>query len=104
MTFYSSGHWCAKDGEEDAFVREWTEFAQWLSTFEGAGRPRLTRDRDDGGRFVSFADWTSYEAMRAWKSHAEFPERMSRVRRHTTEFQPQELELVVEVEAGTPAL
>jgi heme-degrading monooxygenase HmoA len=103
LTFYSSGRWCAKDGEEDDFVREWTEFAHWLSTFDGAGSPRLTRDAHDDGRFVSFADWSSAEAMQAWKSHPEFRERMSRVRRHTTEFAPDELELIVEVEAGAPA-
>jgi heme-degrading monooxygenase HmoA len=103
MTFYSSGRWSAKEGEEDDFVREWTEFARWLGTFEGAGTPRLARDATDAARFVSFADWTSYDAMRAWKSHPDFPARMSRVRQHTTGFQPEELELVVEVEAGAPA-
>ena len=103
MTVYSSGRWHAKEGEEDAFVQEWTEFARWLSTFEGAGTPRLTLDVSDPGRYLSFADWTSIEAMHAWKSHPEFPARMSRVRQHTSEFQPEELELVVEIEAGAPA-
>jgi heme-degrading monooxygenase HmoA len=103
LTFYSSGQWCAKDGEEDDFVREWTEFARWLASFDGAGNPRLTRDANDSGRFVSFAEWASMEAMRAWKSHPQFRERMSRVRQHTTAFQPDELELIVQIEAGAPA-
>ena len=103
MTFYSSGRWCARDGEEEDFVREWTDFARWLSSFDGAGSPRLTQDANDSGRFISFAEWASMEAMRAWKSHPEFPERMKRVRQHTTAFQPDELELIVEIEAGAPA-
>jgi heme-degrading monooxygenase HmoA len=41
---YSSGTWTAKEGEGEAFVETWTEFARWLSTMPGAGTARLTRD------------------------------------------------------------
>jgi heme-degrading monooxygenase HmoA len=103
MTVYSSGHWRALEGHEDAFVEAWSEFARWLTTHEGAGTPRLARDMTDPAVFTSFADWTSAEAMRAWKSGPEFRERMARVREHTSEFKPDELELVVEVGTPSPA-
>ena len=36
---YSSGTWTAKEGEGEAFVEAWTEFALWLGTMPG-GRNR----------------------------------------------------------------
>jgi heme-degrading monooxygenase HmoA len=94
---YSSGAWTAKEGEGEAFVEAWTEFARWLSTMPGAGTARLTRDLSEPRRYLSFAPWESAEAMQAWKSAPEFRERMAPVQQHVAEFTPNELELVAEV-------
>ena len=94
---YSSGEWTVKDGEGEAFVEAWTEFARWLRTMPGAGTARLTRDLAEPRRYLSFAPWESAEAMRAWKSAPEFRERMSAVQQHVAEFTPSEFELVAEV-------
>src|SRR4029453_6494953 len=94
---YSSGSWKAKEGEEEAFVEAWTEFARWLTTMPGAGTARLTRDLSEPGRYLSFAPWESPEAMQAWRSAPEFPERLAAVREHVAEFTPSEYELVAEV-------
>src|SRR5919198_4363357 len=94
---YSSGAWTAKEGEEEAFVEAWTEFASWLRTMPGAGTARLTRDLSEPRRYLSFAPWESAEAMRAWKSAPEFRERMAAVQEHVAEFTPSEFELVAEV-------
>ena len=94
---YSSGTWVAKDGEDEAFVAAWTEFAGWLSTMPGAGTARLTRDTTEPHRYMSFAPWESADAMRAWKSNPEFPQRMAAVREHVADFKPSEFELVVQV-------
>jgi len=94
---YSSGAWTAKEGEGEAFVEAWTEFARWLSTMPGAGTARLTRDVSEPRRYLSFAPWESAEAMRAWKSNPDFPQRMGAVREHVEEFAPSEYELVAEV-------
>jgi heme-degrading monooxygenase HmoA len=94
---YSSGAWTAKEGEEEAFVEAWTEFASWLRTMPGAGTARLTRDLSEPRRYLSFAPWESAEAMQAWKSAPEFRERMAAVREHVAEFTPSEFELVAEV-------
>jgi heme-degrading monooxygenase HmoA len=97
---YSSGHWRPKPGEEDAFVEAWTEFARWIVSMDGAGAPHLLRDKADAGRYMSFARWRDAESMDAWRNHAEFPERLGRVREHVDEFAPSDFELVAEVEAG----
>src|SRR5215208_1983692 len=95
---YSSGAWTAKEGEEEAFVEAWTEFARWLSTMPGAGTARLTRDLSEPRRYLSFAPWESADDMHAWKSAPpEFRERMAAVQEHVTEFTPSEFELVAEV-------
>lgn len=94
---YSSGAWTAKEGEGDAFVEAWTEFARWLSTMPGAGTARLTRDLSEPQRYLSFAPWDTVEDMHAWKSSPEFGQRMRVVREHVAEFAPRELELIAEV-------
>jgi heme-degrading monooxygenase HmoA len=46
------------------------------------------------GRYVSFLGWDDMEAVRGWKGHSEFKERMSRVQRFVDRFAPTELEVV----------
>jgi heme-degrading monooxygenase HmoA len=95
---YTNGMWTVKDGEENAFVEEWTNLFDWGKTMPGSGTFRLVRNTDEPGRYMSFADWESFEAQKAWKSTPEFQERMGRVRSHCTEFQPLVYELVTRIE------
>ena len=95
---YTSGVWVVKSGEEDAFVREWTDFVAWASSFAGSGTFRLVRDLDQPGRYLSFAPWESFEAQQAWKEEPEFRERIMRVRSHCEDFQPSTHGLVARVE------
>jgi heme-degrading monooxygenase HmoA len=88
------GSWRPYEGQEDAFVARWEEFAEWASGMPGAGRVTLARDLRQPGVFVSFAAWESIEAVRSWKASEEFRERMSRVQQHVDEFAPTELETV----------
>jgi heme-degrading monooxygenase HmoA len=94
---YSSGVWTAKEGEDEAFVEAWTEFARWLSTMPGAGTARLTRTVGAPQRYLSFASWESPDALDAWKSNPEFSRRIAAVREHVTDFTPSEYELVAQV-------
>jgi heme-degrading monooxygenase HmoA len=94
---YSSGSWKAKDGEEEQFVAAWSEFARWLNTMPGAGTARLTEDLSEPGRYLSFADWESEEAMQAWKSDPAFREHMGPVQAHVAEFTPSEWRTVAQV-------
>lgn len=102
-TIYTTGSWKPKPGAEDAFIEAWKEFAEWAASRPGVGTLHLARDLNEAGRFVSFADWENLETVRAWKSTPEFADGLARVRSHVDEFQPTELEVVVEVSAGKEA-
>jgi heme-degrading monooxygenase HmoA len=74
-------------------LRELGSHARRVGTF------RLVRDHDRPERYMSFADWESYDAQKAWKSEPEFPERIGRVRSHCTDFQPSVFELVTRIDS-----
>src|SRR5262249_3334948 len=93
-TVITSGTWKPNPGREEAFVEAWEQFAAWASRMPGAGRLRLTRDLYEDGRYVSFGDWASEDAVRGWKGSPEFRERMAQVLQHVGEFQSAELGLV----------
>jgi heme-degrading monooxygenase HmoA len=98
---FTLGRFEVGPGNEDAFVAAWSEFASWASARPGAGTLRLVRDVRNAGRFLSFGQWDDADAVRAWKSSAEFKERIGRVVRQATEFEPTELVTIVTVTAGT---
>src|SRR5262249_47410225 len=97
----TSGTWKPTPGREQAFVEEWVRFADWASVQPGAGRLQLARDLHEDGRYVSFGDWASEEAVRSWKSSPEFKERMAQVLQHVGEFRPVELGLVATAESSS---
>jgi heme-degrading monooxygenase HmoA len=99
-TVYTSGTWRPSPGREEAFIEAWEQFAAWASTKPGAGQLRLTRDLSEGGRYVSFGDWSSENAVRGWKGSPEFKERMAQVLQHVSEFQSAELGLLRTAEGG----
>jgi heme-degrading monooxygenase HmoA len=100
-TIYTSGTWKPNAGSEDAFVAAWMQFAAWASSRPGAGRLQLARDLREPEQFVSFGDWANLEEVRAWKSSAEFRERMAQVLQYVDEFQPAELTLIASAKHGT---
>ena len=102
-TVYTSGTWQPSPGREEAFVEAWKQFAAWASKMPGAGRLRLTRDLYEEGRYVSFGDWASEDAVRGWKGCPEFKERMAQVLQHVGEFQSAELGLIATAEKGATA-
>ena len=63
-----------------------------------AGDPILARDVREEGRYVSFLGWDDMEAVRGWKAHSEFKERMSRVQQFVDKFAPTELEVVARLQ------
>jgi heme-degrading monooxygenase HmoA len=98
---FTAGRFEVEPGNEEAFVHAWSEFAAWASERPGAGTLRLFRDVRNAGRFVSLGQWDDADAVRAWKSSAEFKERIGRVVRQATEFEPTEHVTLVKVAGGT---
>ena len=85
---------------EEAFIAAWTEFAAWASARPGAQTLRLVRDVRNAGRFFSFGQWDDAEAVQAWKSSDEFKERLGRVVKQSSEFEPTELVVLKRVAGG----
>ena len=98
-TTYTSGTWKVEPDHDDAFVEAWQQFAGWASTIPGAGRLTLTRDLYEEGRYVSFGDWATEDAVRSWKNSPELKERMAQVLQHVGEFKSVELGLVASASA-----
>lgn len=98
---YTSGRWQPNPGSETQFVEAWKEFATWASSMPGAGTLRLLHDLDDPGRFVSYGNWESADAVAGWKSSAEFRGRMATILQHVAVFEPTESAVVAAAEAGT---
>jgi heme-degrading monooxygenase HmoA len=63
----------------------------------GSGTFRLLRDLDRPGRFMSFADWESFDAQRAWRQHPQFAERIARAQAHCEDFESTTYEVVTQV-------
>jgi heme-degrading monooxygenase HmoA len=98
---FTQGRFEVEQGNEQAFVDAWSEFAAWTSTRPGADTLRLVRDTRNTRRFFSVGRWEDADAIRSWKSAAEFKERLGLVVRQATEFEPTELVTLVRVTDGT---
>ena len=98
--FYSTGSWLPFPGQEEPFLEAWRAFSGWAVAMPGAaGDAVLVRYLGDPDRFVCFLPWESLEAIKTWKAHPEFKERMSRVQQHVDKFAPTETEVVARVTA-----
>jgi heme-degrading monooxygenase HmoA len=98
--FYSTGSWLPHPGQEEPFLEAWKVFTGWATTMPGAaGEGLLVRDLRDRERFVSFLPWESLDAIKAWKAHPEFKQRMGLVQQHVDKFAPTETEVVARVTA-----
>lgn len=97
---YTTGSWQPFPGQEKAFIAAWEEFAGWAAGLDGAGEAILASDVRAEGRYVSFLGWHDMEAVRGWKGHPEFKERMSRVQQFVDKFAPTEVEVVARVQGA----
>ena len=98
---FTYGRFEVEPENEDAFVAAWSEFAAWISRRPGNRSVRLTRDVRNTGRLVSVAKWDDAEAVHAFKSAAEFKERLGGVVKLAKDFEPTELVTLVKAADGT---
>jgi heme-degrading monooxygenase HmoA len=90
---YTSTTWIVKPGQEDEFVRRWTEFAEW-SAGQGLADPAmLLRDVDEPTRFVSFGPWEDLQMIWRWRGLTGFQERVTLLNEVLVSFEPRTLEL-----------
>ena len=98
---FTHGRFEVDPGNEGAFVAAWSDFASWTSERPGAGTLRLLRDIRNPGRFFSVGEWDDADAIRAWKSSAELKDRLGRVVREASSFDPTEQVTLAKVAGGT---
>jgi heme-degrading monooxygenase HmoA len=95
---FTYGRFEVEPENREAFVEAWTEFASWASERAGAGS---IRDVRNPGRFVSVGQWDDADAVRGFKSAPEFKERLGRLVRLASAFEPTEHVTVAKVTGGS---
>jgi quinol monooxygenase YgiN len=96
-TFYTSGRWLVKPGHEEAFARAFAESGvkDVDPPIQGLlERPRLLRDLNAPGSYLSYAVWESREAIEAFRARPDFPAMIERMREHLDDMQISTLELL----------
>jgi heme-degrading monooxygenase HmoA len=92
---YTSGHWVVKAGEEEEFVKRWTQFTEWSQkNAAGAETFGLIQDANDSRRFLSFGAWTDADSVDAWRGSEEFRQQLGRCREVCEEFEAHDYLLV----------
>jgi heme-degrading monooxygenase HmoA len=86
---YTSGNWLVKEGNEEEFIRRWTEFTEWsLANAPGADSFLLIRDSTDPRHFMSFGAWEDADLVSAWRDRPEFQQRLGACRELCDDFKP----------------
>ena len=73
-----------KEGHADrAFITAWRGSVDMDPPIQGLKvRPRLLKDLNRPGHYLSFAEWDSREAIEAFRSRPDFPSAIARIREH----------------------
>lgn len=98
MTYYTSGEWIAKPGAETEFMAAFRRSGvdDLDPPLEGVvQRPILLRDLRTPGRFVSFAEWESLQAIEAFRSRPDWNAMVGAMREHLVSSNIFTLERVV---------
>lgn len=88
MSYFTSGEWYVKPGEEKAFFEAFRRSGveDLDPPLQGLlQRPILLRDLETEGRFVSFGEWESLEAIEAFRARSDWASMVGAIREHLTE-------------------
>lgn len=81
--FFTMGDWTVKPGQEEAFFAAWRAAKEPDPPLRGVVTPpRLLRDLHTPGRFVSFAEFDSLEAIEEFRSRPDFGTLVGAMREH----------------------
>jgi heme-degrading monooxygenase HmoA len=89
---YTHTTWQVKAGQEDEFVRRWSEWADWSHEQGLNAAAVLLRDVERAQTFISFGPWESMAAVRSWRSLTGYQERVARLSEVVDSFEPRTLE------------
>jgi heme-degrading monooxygenase HmoA len=97
---YTHGNWVVQEGQEDEFIKRWTEFTEWAhQNSPGAESFVLLRNVAEPRQFVSFGSWADGDSVNAWRSTPEFAQRMASCREVCEDFRPADSTLAAAVGA-----
>ncbi len=95
---YTLGMWQVEPGREEDFVERWRELAEWTrAEVAPEATAVLLRDTEDRSRFVSVGPWSDLGQIERWRESAGFQERVRELLPLLQSFEPNTLELVVEI-------
>ena len=93
--FFTSGEWFVKPGHEEQFFAAWTAAKEPRPLQGVRTAPRLLRDLRTAGRYVSFAEFESLEAIEAFRSRPDFDELIGAMRDHLNDLKISTFEQVI---------
>lgn len=89
---YTLGSWTVRPGKENAFINEWTKFAQWTSrNIQGSEKGYLLQDEKNPLRFISFGSWMDSDTIQKWRGSNEFKGFAAIIKELCSDFQPNTL-------------
>ena len=70
---YTSGNWLVREGNEQAFIEQWTAVADWCLAHSAGSRSfRLIQDAANARHFISFGEWEDQDSISVARSRPEF--------------------------------
>jgi heme-degrading monooxygenase HmoA len=84
---YTSGNWLVQEGQEEEFIRRWSEFAQWSAkNAPGSGDFYLIQENNNPRHFLSFGSWENSEVVSRWRQLPEFKDFISKCKELCEDF------------------
>lgn len=95
---YSVGIWTVKTGKEEAFLKTWTDFANWtLQNQKGSRNVVMLQDSEQKNRFISFGPWDNLENLQAWRQQPEFKSAFLKFKELCDEIKPNTMKSVINI-------
>src|SRR5437016_14182973 len=94
MTVYTLGIWTVRTGQEEEFVRAWSDLAEETKSDFPEATATLLRDGEQRNLFISFGPWDSVEQIEAWRGSEAFQQGVGRLRELLDDFAPRTMEVV----------
>jgi hypothetical protein len=85
MTYYTSGEWVVKSGEDELFFEAFRRSGVEDLDPPVRGliqRPILLRDLNSDGRYVSFGEWENLDAIDAFRARPDWNDIVGAMRDH----------------------
>lgn len=97
-TIYSVGFWTVKAGKEEAFLKTWTDFANWtLNNQKGSLNVVMLQDSEQKNRFISFGPWENLESIQEWRQRPEFKAAFLKLKDLCDEIKPNTMKSVIKI-------